>query len=150
MYLPPYQALLSMLSAGAERKGAKNIVVPEQVLKMILQMALSQTQFDENAYLKENPDVADAVRRGVMPNANYHYVNFGYFEKRPGGVPVDTAWYEKQYPDVALAIRSGKSRVKSALEHFDVAGAAEGRAPNASSQFAAQAWRAAIGGQDAK
>ena len=145
MYVPPYQALLAMISAGAKRHDAKSVAVPEPVLRLILQLALSQAQFDEGAYLRENPDVADSVRRGMVSSAKFHYVNYGYFEGRSGGVPVDTIWYEKQYPDVAQAMRSGKTKVKSSTEHFHVAGAAEGRAPNAASQAEVVIWLKALG-----
>ena len=145
MYVPPYHALLSMISEGARHQKAKTILVPEAVLKLILRLALEEAQFDELSYLRENPDVADSVRRGAIPSAKYHYVNFGYLEGRKGAVPVDAAWYEKQYPDVAQAIRTGKTKVKSAIDHFHVAGAAEGRAPNAANQAAALDWMNAIG-----
>ena len=146
MYIPPFQALLSIMSEGARNQRAKTIAVPEPILKLILRLALQEgSDFDESAYLRENPDVAESVRRGAIPSAKHHYVNYGYLEGRKGAIPVDAAWYEKQYPDVSQAIRTGKAKVKSAMEHFQVAGAAEGRAPNAASQAAALAWTNAMG-----
>jgi hypothetical protein len=145
MYVPPYQAFLTMAAASAKRQDSNSVLIPEAALKLLLQMALSQAEFDETSYLRENPDVAQSMRRSAVPNAKHHYINYGYFEARAGGVPVDSAWYEKQYPDVAQAMRTGKTRVKSAAEHFHVAGAAEGRAPNASSQAAASTWIKAFG-----
>ncbi len=139
-YLPPHTALFAMIRQGAERPNSKNVVIPEDLLKKILQVALSTADFDEASYLKENPDVAESVRRGSVPDAKFHYVNYGYFEGRKGAIPVDAVWYERQYPDVASAIRSGKADVKSPSEHFYVAGAAEGRAPNAASQGAVKAF----------
>ena len=76
MYLPPYQALLSMISEGARNQKAKTINVPESILKLILRIALEETQFDEDAYLRENPDVAESLRRGAIPSAKYHFINF--------------------------------------------------------------------------
>ncbi len=145
MYVPPYRALLSMIAASAKRPDAKTLAVPEGVFKALLQMALTAADFDETAYLRENPDVAESLRRGGIPGAKFHYVNYGYFEGRPGGVAVDAAWYERQYPDVAQGIRSGRAKVKSAMEHFNVAGAAEGRAPNGALQPAVAAWLKALG-----
>ena len=37
---------------------------------------------DEAAYLEANPDVAQAVADGKMPNGQYHYYHFGRREKR--------------------------------------------------------------------
>lgn len=37
---------------------------------------------DEEAYLAANPDVAAAVAAGTVPNASFHYWNFGRREKR--------------------------------------------------------------------
>ncbi len=129
-----------MIRDAAGRANSKNIVVPEGLLKKLLQLALLTTDFDEASYLRENPDVADSVRRGLVPNGKFHYVNYGYFEGRRGAIAVDGVWYERQYPDVASAIRNGKADVKSPSEHFYVAGAQEGRAPNASSQGAVKAF----------
>jgi hypothetical protein len=139
-YLPHHTALLAMIRNGAAQPNSKTIVIPEELLKKILQLALSAADFDEATYLRENPDVADSVRRGLVPDAKFHYVNYGYFEGRKGAIPVDGVWYERQYPDVATAIRSGKAEVKSPSEHFYVAGAGEGRSPNAASQVAVKAF----------
>ena len=145
MYIPPFQALLSMMSEGARNPKTRTIAVPEAILKLIVRLALEEGDFDEGTYLRENPDVADSVRRGAISSAKYHYINYGYFEGRMGAVPVDSAWYERQYPDVAQAIRTGRAKVKSPMEHFQAAGAAEGRIPNAASQAAVLEWTNAMG-----
>jgi SAM-dependent methyltransferase len=41
-------------------------------------------EFNDAAYLGENPDVMDAVSRGDLPSAWCHYVTFGFFEGRKG------------------------------------------------------------------
>lgn len=41
------------------------------------------TGFDEQKYLAKHPDVAKAVRLGVMPSGLYHYLKFGKSEGRP-------------------------------------------------------------------
>lgn len=38
---------------------------------------------NEDDYLAANPDVAHAITRGRIPNAQYHYWNFGRREGRP-------------------------------------------------------------------
>jgi hypothetical protein len=40
--------------------------------------------FDEKAYLAANPDVAAAIQSGAMPDARYHYDNFGAAEMASG------------------------------------------------------------------
>jgi membrane peptidoglycan carboxypeptidase len=93
--------------------------------------------------LKENPDVAEAVRKGQVENAQQHYSGFGYFEGRTGGTPaVSERWYLATYPDVATAVRQGK--VTSATEHYNVVGGAEGRSPSADYVTAAEKWKRAL------
>ena len=41
--------------------------------------------FDEALYLGENPDVADAVRRGHFDSGLAHFVKYGHRENRSGG-----------------------------------------------------------------
>ncbi|MGE0418522.1 MAG: hypothetical protein AB7O80_17110 [Acetobacteraceae bacterium] len=43
-------------------------------------------------------------------------------------IPIDESWYLERYPDVATAIKSGKT--KSAREHFVNSGYFEGRWPS--------------------
>ena len=38
---------------------------------------------DEEAYMAANPDIAEAVRRGEVPSARFHYWHHGKREKRP-------------------------------------------------------------------
>lgn len=40
--------------------------------------------FDEDAYLQANPDVAAAVVNGRFPSGWAHYLAYGFFEARPG------------------------------------------------------------------
>lgn len=147
MYVPPYKAIVA--SAGVKKSpdaSQNSITISKELLKLMLQVIISTSDFDEASYLRLNPDVAEAVRRGDVASGRMHYIGFGYFEDRLGGADeVDAAWYEKTYPDVAQGIRSGKVQVKTVVEHFRVAGAAEGRAPNASSVDDAQLWKKAMG-----
>lgn len=43
----------------------------------------ARSDIDEAAYLAANPDVAEAVKRGEMPGARFHYWHYGKREKRP-------------------------------------------------------------------
>ncbi len=44
----------------------------------------SRQQWQEEAYLKANPDVRIAVTAGVLPDGYYHWITNGQFEGRPG------------------------------------------------------------------
>jgi hypothetical protein len=126
--------------------GPGPIKVPAGLLKLLLQIAVAATEFDEDGYLRENPDVAKAVSRGELESAHIHYIGFGYFEGRRGGGPaVDTEWYLGKYPDVGAAVKDG--RVKSAQAHFFSIGGGEGRSPAAEHEAEAAQWKSAIKGR---
>ena len=96
-------------------------------------------------YVLDNPDVADAVKKGDVEDARLHYIGFGYFEGRLGGTPaVDERWYLNTYTDVAQGVRVG--RIGSASEHYDVIGASEGRSPSADYLPIAEHWKKALVG----
>jgi len=141
MYFPPYKQLLSKASIknGATRD-SDLVTIRRDLFEFVLQAALATSEFDEEAYLSANPDVADGpVRNGEM-TARQHFVAYGYFENREGGLPtVDADWYEKTYVDVKRAISEG--RVKSATQHFEVTGAFEGRAPTQRHLLIAEMWK---------
>jgi FkbM family methyltransferase len=86
------------------------------------------THFDGLAYLKQNPEVADAVMTG-MPSALEHYRKYGFkqgkrftlaVERPPNAGRLseifDGIAYLEAYPDVADAVRC--EAVPSALDHF--------------------------------
>ncbi len=145
MYVPPFDSLLTAIGVTrAEFEGASVVVVPTELLKLLLQVAVASGDFNEAGYLRDNADIAGALKTGKVEDARLHYVGFGYFEGRNGATPeVDEAWYLRTYPDVADAV-SNKS-VGSAAEHFRVIGASEGRSPNAFYVPAAEQWKKAIG-----
>lgn len=126
--------------------GSGQVKVPAGLLKLLLQIAIAAAEFDEDSYLRENPDVAKALSRGEVESALMHYIGFGYFEGRRGGGPaVDAEWYLGKYPDVAAAVRDG--RVKSAEAHFLSIGGGEGRSPAADYEGEAAQWKSAIKGR---
>jgi hypothetical protein len=144
MFVPSAVSLLKALNvdSSAFDKGA-TVEIPVGFLKLLLQIALAAADFDEDSYLRENPDVAKALGTGEIENAHVHYIGFGYFEGRQGGGPeVDEHWYMQKYPDVAVAIREGK--IESAKHHFHMIGAAEGRSPNVDQEENAAHWKKAL------
>jgi hypothetical protein len=144
MFVPSIESLSNKLNFTRSSLDADGTVrVPGAMLKFLLQIALTATEFNEGAYLKENPDVAEAVERGDIESAYLHYIGFGYFEGRPGGGPqVDEDWYLKKYPDVASGIRN--AQINSASQHFHRVGAAEGRSPSADQLDSATQWKRAL------
>jgi hypothetical protein len=147
MYVPPYNAVVKSLGVNADEvEKMEKVAVPAKLLKFLLQLAVASGDFDEEGYLKANPDVRQAVRRGKIESGHAHYIGFGYFEGRKGGAAVfEEDWYLKKYPDVAAAIRSG--RIRTALDHFYNVGAVEGRSPNSNQQNNALQWKAAMRGE---
>jgi hypothetical protein len=144
MFVPSAVSLLSALKVETsvfEKDGA--VQIPVALFKLLLQIALASSEFSEEDYLRENPDVAKAISSGQIDNAHLHYIEFGYFEKRPDGSPeVDEDWYVEKYPDVAAAIREG--RIRSAKHHFYMVGAGEGRSPNLDQVDNATQWKQAL------
>lgn len=144
MYVPPYDALLRSIGTSREAmEDAAEVAVPTALLKFLVQLAVANGDFNEAGYLRANPDVAEAVRKGEVESALMHYVGFGYFEGRQGATPeVDERWYLRSYPDVGAAVKAGK--LASATEHFQVIGASEGRSPNVRYENDAAQWKKAL------
>ncbi len=143
MYVPPLQSILRGLGIDrATFERSREILVPKEMFRLLLHMAVSNSGFDEAGYLKDNPDVAAAVENGALPDAWSHYVGFGYFEGRTGTPAVDEAWYLKTYEDVAEAVRRG--RVRSASDHYNAVGAPEGRSPSEEYVDVAELWKKAL------
>ena len=105
--------------------------------------------FDERRYLNDNPDVADAVRRGDVRSGHEHFVLHGEREGRsPSAVGArgadgdemgdvfattvrsefDPDWYADRYHTVAESI--GRGDAASPLWHYVTEGAARGLSPN--------------------
>ena len=146
MYVPPFDSLLQAIGiTRAEFETSRTVEIPTELFKLLLQVTVANSDFNESGYLKANPDVADAVRRGSTEYARVHYVGFGFFEGRWGVTPeVDEAWYLRTYTDVADGVRTGQ--IASASEHFRVVGASEGRSPSERYRVAAEQWKIAING----
>ncbi|MBD2041903.1 cadherin-like domain-containing protein [Microcoleus sp. FACHB-672] len=72
--------------------------------------------FDENYYLANNPDVAEAVAKGVYHTGFEHFQDFGLFEGRNPSELFDNQQYIAANADVAEAIAAGV--YQSGFEHF--------------------------------
>jgi len=83
-------------------------------------------QFNEEYYLAQYPDVAEAVANGSISSALSHWQNIGFTENRNPNENFNTAEYLEANPDVADAVQNGMNP----LNHFLKFGAAEGRAPS--------------------
>jgi len=87
-------------------------------------------EFDEQAYLQQNPDVAEGIRSGRFKSAYDHYVRYGQHENREGAFKIfDEGEYLRLNPDVGEGIRRGQ--FKSAYDHYLKFGQYENR-PGAS------------------
>jgi hypothetical protein len=145
MYVPPLHSILRGLGMDrAAYERSSKVVLPKEMFRLLLNMAVANSGFDEAGYLRDNPDVAAAVRAGEVADAWSHYVSFGYFEGRTGTPSVDEAWYLQTYADVAEAVRRG--RVRSAKDHYNAVGAPEGRSPSAAYVPVAEQWKNALEG----
>lgn len=81
--------------------------------------------FNESAYLEENPAVADAVNNGAFVSGLEHWIEFGFFEERQPQFAFDEEFYLATYPEVALAVADGV--FVNGLEHYLFFGDAENR-----------------------
>jgi len=147
MFVPSIESLTNALNVDKSAlNGDGTITVPAKLLRLLLQIALASSDFDEDTYLRQNPDVAKAISRNEIESARVHYIGFGYFEGRLGGCQaVDSTWYLSKYPDVAAAVKDG--RVTSAEAHFHFIGGGEGRSPAPEYEPDAAQWKAALRGK---
>jgi subtilisin family serine protease len=83
--------------------------------------------FDENYYLQQNPDVANAVSLGGFATGLDHFLSNGQFEGRQPSGFYSESYYLQQNQDVANAVSLGG--FASGLEHFLNNGQFEGRDP---------------------
>jgi hypothetical protein len=82
--------------------------------------------WNDQAYLNANPDVARLVAERKFPNGYAHYIQIGFLEGLASGFP---SWNERAYldgnPDVVKAIASGD--FTSGFDHYLKVGHAQGR-----------------------
>lgn len=88
-------------------------------------MAANFSLFNLQWYLDTNPDVAEAVRQGLI-DAEEHFNQHGKAEGRSPGPLFNLDQYLLNNPDVAAAVARGET---TAYDHFMQFGAGEGRSP---------------------
>jgi hypothetical protein len=104
------------------------IAVDKDHLIDIMKPVVTKIRFDEDWYLKNNPDIAAGIEAGKVASAAAHFICFGYYEHRmPYPIEVDEGWYLAQYPDVQDAVAKGV--IENARNHFYAVGYREGRLP---------------------
>jgi hypothetical protein len=124
-----YSNLKKLVQQAQGPQGTVEIRMPKSLYDHLLRAALMSSKFDEQWYLKNNPDVASAVRSKIVASGREHYVNTGYFEGRlPCEIAVNEDFYVKKNDDVKRAMRA--KQVKSAKEHWYSNGMKEGRDPS--------------------
>jgi hypothetical protein len=108
-YLPPIDEICRRLDIRREDLDARTVTIPTKFFRFLLSAFLESIHIDEDTYLKENPDVAAAVKSGSVDSGRQHFLTNGYFEgRRPGDQPIDEEWYLGTWPDVAMAHRRGR------------------------------------------
>jgi len=97
-------------------------------------MALySLNSFNELYYLQHNPDVVQAISKGLVASALQHYELWGEAEGRWPNAGFNPTYYEANNPDVLAAINA--KTIPGALWHFENAGLKEGRVPAGTDPF---------------
>ncbi|MEA2776828.1 MAG: hypothetical protein QOF90_2234 [Acetobacteraceae bacterium] len=127
-YLPPFDVIKRSVEISTSRDGQVFATASYDNLLGLIRSLLSVVIVDEEWYLGQYPDVAEAIAQGKMPSAKDHFVVNGYFEGRlPSLIAVDERFYLTKYPDVAESIRRGTEQ--SGQAHFLGGGYREGREP---------------------
>lgn len=127
-YLPPFDQIRRAVEISTVRGELRVSLSYDDFIK-IIRLMISGVLVDEEWYLNEYQDIAQAIREGKIASARQHFVDDGYFEgRKPFPMPVDERWYLEQYPDVADSVRKGV--VGSGEQHFFEDGYREGRRPS--------------------
>ncbi len=125
--LPPFDLIRRSVEISTVR-GELRVSLSYDDFVRVLRLMISGMQVNEEWYLTEYPDIAQAIRDGKVQSARQHFIDDGFFEgRRPFPMDVDEPWYLQQYPDVAESVRTGV--VGSGQQHFVEDGYREGRLP---------------------
>jgi hypothetical protein len=140
-YLPSYETVCRGLGLVPNKGPSETkITVTSGFLVALLRAALESSPFSESDYLRFNPDIAEAQLRGDIGDLHGHFIDHGYFEGRQAyEFQVDEDRDLKANRDVALAIR--ERDIGSAVEHYQIAGEREWRAPNEACAEEVNRWR---------
>ncbi|MGB3188154.1 MAG: transporter substrate-binding domain-containing protein [Limnoraphis sp.] len=87
---------------------------------------MTTLNFDENTYLQQHSDVAEAVAEGRLGSGFEHWVKFGFNEGRIPQIAFKENFYLDFNPDVTEAVNNGD--FASGFEHYALFGASENRA----------------------
>lgn len=89
---------------------------PEHALSLLV--PATDNTFDETAYLKANPDVADLVERGDLSTGRVHYQTFGRVEQRQQRREIPHAWKHRKLGRVRPLLRAD-APCRETLAHID-------------------------------
>jgi hypothetical protein len=126
-YLPPFDLIRRMVEVSTVRGELRVSISYDDFIK-VMRLMISGIEVNEEWYLKEHQDIAQAVASGTVASAKQHFLDDGYFEgRRPFPMPVDERWYLEHNADVAESVRKGV--VSGGEQHFVEDGYREGRLP---------------------
>ena len=126
-YVPPFEAIKALVNFAAV-KGELTVSASYTQFTAMIRLMLQSVKVDEDWYRRQYPDVAEAIRTGVVPNGQEHFINDGYFEGRmPYLIQIDEPFYLEQNPGIAEFVERGE--LESAQQHFNDNGYREGRRP---------------------
>jgi hypothetical protein len=126
-YIPPFEIIKSYVQIDTVRGDMTVTCTYEKFVEMVRRL-VQGVEVDEAWYLERYPDIADAIRQGIVSSARSHFVHDGYFEGRmPFPIRVEEAWYLQQNAGVDDYVRRGL--LESGQQHFDENGYNEGRLP---------------------
>jgi hypothetical protein len=126
-YLPPFDLIRRMVEVSTVGGELRVNLAYDDFVK-ILRMMISGIEVQDEWYLKENADIAQAIANGAVGSAKQHFLDDGYFEgRRPFPMPVDERYYLEHNADVAESVRKGV--VSDGEQHFVEDGYREGRLP---------------------
>jgi hypothetical protein len=77
----PMAAILDLLGGSLERGNIPD-AVPWEAFTQALRLFIPLMPFDEAWYCRHYPDVAAAVKCGLIASAHGHFVDYGFFEGR--------------------------------------------------------------------
>jgi hypothetical protein len=142
MYNPSYATIARAIGApeaAVELLGEGNITISKKSLRLLLQYVALSSDYDEDFYLRDNNDVAEAYEAGQVTDLRKHYRENGFFEgRKAANVDFDEGWYLETYTDVADSVAEGA--FSSGLAHFLERGEIEMRSPNEDANSWVQAW----------
>lgn len=126
-YIPPFDIIKSYVNTETVG-GDLTVTCGYDAFVDMIRRLLQGVEVNEAWYLERYPDIADAIRQGIVSSARSHFINDGYFEGRmPFPIRVEESWYLQQNAGVADFIRRGL--LESGQQHFDENGYNEGRLP---------------------